>query len=60
MYNKTVFNTAKLSAGDVIFPNKLSGENVDQDKTALYKISHHAYGIGEPLNRKFVLIKLYV
>jgi len=46
-----------LSASDVIFPNKSSGENGIEDKkeTELYKISHHTYGIGEQLNRKLAL-----
>ncbi|XP_060852337.1 uncharacterized protein LOC132930466 [Rhopalosiphum padi] len=45
----------KLSAGDVIFPNKLFRETGIEDKkeTDLYKISHHTYGIGEQLNRKY-------
>jgi len=52
-----VFIKAKLSAGDVIFPNKSPGKNGIEDKkeTELYKISHHSYGIGEQLNRKLVL-----
>lgn len=52
-----VFVKAKLSAGDVIFPNKSPEKNGIEDKkeTELYKISHHSYGIGEQLNRKFVL-----
>lgn len=52
-----IFITGKLSAGDVIFPNKLFQTNDIDDKkeTDLYKISHHSYGIGEQLNRKLVL-----
>jgi len=54
-----VFVKAKLSAGDVIFPNKSNEENDIEEKkgTELYKISHHTFGIGEQLNRKLVLIR---
>jgi len=61
-YNKViVFIIDKLSAGDVIFPNKLFWETGIEDKkeTDLYKISHHTYGIGEQLNRKLVQIKFF-
>uniref|UniRef100_A0A2S2NCC1 EF-hand domain-containing family member B n=1 Tax=Schizaphis graminum TaxID=13262 RepID=A0A2S2NCC1_SCHGA len=50
-----IITKSKLSAGDVIFPNKLFRENGIEDKkeTDLYKISHHTYGISEKLNRKY-------
>ncbi|XP_060875006.1 uncharacterized protein LOC132948519 [Metopolophium dirhodum] len=50
-----IITKTKLSAGDVIFPNNSPGENGIEDKkeTELYKISHHTYGIGEQLNRKY-------
>lgn len=54
-----IFITGELSAGDVIFPNKVFQKNDIDDKkeTDLYKISHRSYGIGEQLNRKLVLMK---
>ncbi|XP_025200215.1 uncharacterized protein LOC112598094 [Melanaphis sacchari] len=50
-----IITKTKMSAGDVIFPNKLFCKNYVEDKkeTDLYKISHHTYGIGEQLNRKY-------
>lgn len=50
---------AEFSAIDVIFPVNLFGEKfVEDEKDAeLYRISHHAYGTGEQLKRKFVLKK---
>ncbi|KAL5235882.1 hypothetical protein ACI65C_003292 [Semiaphis heraclei] len=50
-----IITKTKLSAGDVIFPNKSPEKNGIEDKkeTELYKISHHSYGIGEQLNRKY-------
>lgn len=55
-----VFVKAKLSAGDVIFPNKSNEENYIEEKKGeeLYKISHHTFRIGEQLNRKLVLIRI--
>ncbi|KAE9532011.1 hypothetical protein AGLY_010213 [Aphis glycines] len=50
-----VITKSKLSASDVIFPNKIfqKNENDDKKETDLYKVSHHSYGIGEHLNRKY-------
>ncbi|KAL4107697.1 hypothetical protein QTP88_017997 [Uroleucon formosanum] len=50
-----IITKTKLSAGDVIFPNNSNEENYIEEKKGeeLYKISHHTFGIGEQLNRKY-------
>lgn len=59
LVRRTYCFSAEFSAIDVIFPVNLFGEKfVEDEKCAeLYKISHHAYGTGEQLKRKFVLKK---
>lgn len=51
-YNQLI--SGDICISDVIFPNNLPRNKVfeDMNKTELYKISHHAYEIGERLNRK--------
>lgn len=53
----TYYISGELSISDVIFPDISIKKNVDrncENKTDLYKISHHYRDTGEQFNRKLV------